>query len=138
MLSTINKNNTVIGHCKNKHHVTFVSRFGTISNMSLQVCNCCGWSKVTTYQGLRTHQGKMGCTQKGMRIPESEQFRRSYLPKYTYLGPSIKVEEPFTNIFTPSIKSGEQHTADCVHTQSIITKATVCITGASNSPAAYV
>ncbi|XP_045920701.1 uncharacterized protein LOC123980394 [Micropterus dolomieu] len=81
------------------------ARFGTISNMSLQVCNCCGWSKVTTYQGLRTHQGKMGCTQKGMRIPESEQFRRSYLPKYTYLGPSIKVEEPFTNIFSPSIKS---------------------------------
>ncbi|XP_023201536.1 E3 ubiquitin-protein ligase TRIM21-like [Xiphophorus maculatus] len=41
--------------------------------MSLQVCHC-GWSKVTTYQGLRTHQGKKGCTPKGMHIPESKQF----------------------------------------------------------------
>ncbi|RVE60287.1 hypothetical protein OJAV_G00179410 [Oryzias javanicus] len=34
--------------------------------MSLQVCHCCGWSKVTSYQGLRIHQGKMGCTPNGM------------------------------------------------------------------------
>ena len=37
-----------------------------------RVCHC-GWSKVTTYQVLRTHQGIMQCTPKGMRIPESEQ-----------------------------------------------------------------
>ncbi|PWA19145.1 hypothetical protein CCH79_00019252 [Gambusia affinis] len=52
----------------------------TLSDMSLQVCHC-GWSKVTTYQGLRTHQGKKGCTPKGMHIPESNQlafFPRSY------------------------------------------------------------
>ncbi|XP_044038931.1 uncharacterized protein LOC122869735 isoform X2 [Siniperca chuatsi] len=41
-------------------------------DMSLQVCHC-GWSKVTTYHGLRTHQGKMGCT-KGVRIPKREQY----------------------------------------------------------------
>ncbi|XP_049423523.1 uncharacterized protein LOC125883364 isoform X2 [Epinephelus fuscoguttatus] len=41
--------------------------------MSLQVCGCCGWSKVTTYHGLRTHQGKMGCTPKGVTVAESEQ-----------------------------------------------------------------
>ncbi|XP_076018623.1 uncharacterized protein LOC143010265 isoform X2 [Genypterus blacodes] len=44
------------------------------SNMSLQVCHC-GWSKTTTYQGLRTHQGKMGCTAKGTSIPQSEYLR---------------------------------------------------------------
>ncbi|XP_075307850.1 uncharacterized protein LOC142369375 [Odontesthes bonariensis] len=41
--------------------------------MSLQVCHCCGWSKVTTYHGLRVHQGRMGCTPKGMRFAEPEQ-----------------------------------------------------------------
>ena len=40
---------------------------------SMQVCYC-GWSKVTTYQGLRIHQGKMGCTPRGMGIPEREQI----------------------------------------------------------------
>ncbi|KAL7374514.1 hypothetical protein ABVT39_002091 [Epinephelus coioides] len=43
------------------------------SDMDLQVCHC-GWSKVTTYHGLRTHQGKMGCTPKGVRIPKKEQY----------------------------------------------------------------
>ncbi|XP_051258384.1 nuclear factor 7, brain isoform X12 [Dicentrarchus labrax] len=74
--------------------------------MSYQVCNCCGWSKATTYQGLRIHQGKNGCTPKGMRIPESEQYRMTNnFSKFTYMGPPIKVEEPFMSIFTPSIKS---------------------------------
>ncbi|XP_015241800.1 PREDICTED: uncharacterized protein LOC107092039 [Cyprinodon variegatus] len=41
--------------------------------MSLQVCNCCGWSKVTTYQGLRIHQGRMGCTPQGVRITQPQQ-----------------------------------------------------------------
>ncbi|KAF1380787.1 hypothetical protein PFLUV_G00167610 [Perca fluviatilis] len=40
--------------------------------MSLQVCHC-GWSKITTYHGLRTHQGKMGCTPRGVKVEESEQ-----------------------------------------------------------------
>ncbi|XP_034713242.1 uncharacterized protein LOC117935212 [Etheostoma cragini] len=40
--------------------------------MSLQVCHC-GWSKVTTYHGLRTHQGKMGCTSRGVKVEESKQ-----------------------------------------------------------------
>lgn len=43
------------------------------SEISLQVCHC-GWSKITTYQGLRIHQGKMGCTPKGMKIPKREQY----------------------------------------------------------------
>ncbi|KAM9425981.1 uncharacterized protein KZ484_015389 [Pholidichthys leucotaenia] len=41
--------------------------------MSLQVCQCCGWSKVTTYHGLRTHQGRMGCTPNNERFAEPEQ-----------------------------------------------------------------
>lgn len=44
-----------------------------IAEMSLQVCGCCGWSKVTTYQGLRVHQGMMGCTPRGASIPEPQQ-----------------------------------------------------------------
>ncbi|XP_034020709.1 uncharacterized protein LOC117505227 [Thalassophryne amazonica] len=53
--------------------------------MSLQVCHC-GWSKRTTYHGLRTHQGKMGCTSKGIRIPESQQLTfDNYLPKNSYI-----------------------------------------------------
>lgn len=39
----------------------------------LQSCHC-GWSKVTSYQGLRIHQGKMGCTPKGLGIPEDLQY----------------------------------------------------------------
>lgn len=42
------------------------------TDVSLQVCHC-GWSSVTSYHGLRIHQGKMGCTPMGLRIPESEQ-----------------------------------------------------------------
>ncbi|XP_031706863.1 E3 ubiquitin-protein ligase TRIM39-like [Anarrhichthys ocellatus] len=76
--------------------------------MSLQICHC-GWSKATTYHGLRTHQGKMGCTPKGMGIPESEQFRfSSYRPQLTYQGPLITVKEPLMNTFTPPFKSGSQ------------------------------
>ncbi|KAG7234252.1 hypothetical protein INR49_005460 [Caranx melampygus] len=56
-------------------------------NMSLQVCHC-GWSKVTSYHGLRTHQGKMGCTPKGMHIPESKGL--SFLPPVTFMSPQIK------------------------------------------------
>ncbi|KAM6949163.1 uncharacterized protein FYW47_015555 [Aplochiton taeniatus] len=39
---------------------------------SLQVCHC-GWSRFTTWQGLRTHQGMTGCTPKGLRIAQYEQ-----------------------------------------------------------------
>ncbi|KAM6894269.1 uncharacterized protein PEZ65_021965 [Lycodopsis pacificus] len=77
-------------------------------DMSFQTCHC-GWSKVTTYHGLRTHQGKKGCSPMGMSIPESEQFRfSSYHPQLTYQGPPIKVEEPVMNIFIPPFKSGSQ------------------------------
>ncbi|XP_022623905.1 uncharacterized protein LOC111238605, partial [Seriola dumerili] len=40
---------------------------------SFQVCQICGWSKMTTYRGLRIHQGKKGCIPKGMKIPKTEQ-----------------------------------------------------------------
>ncbi|XP_034412698.1 E3 ubiquitin-protein ligase TRIM21-like isoform X2 [Cyclopterus lumpus] len=70
--------------------------------MSYQSCHC-GWSKVTTYQGLRTHQGKMGCTPKGMGIPESEQFRfNTHLSSIIYEAPRIHVEDHL--IFTPPFK----------------------------------
>lgn len=42
------------------------------SDMSLHTCHC-GWKKMTNYHGLRTHQGMMGCTPKGLRIPKEEQ-----------------------------------------------------------------
>ncbi|XP_034006033.1 uncharacterized protein LOC117498080 isoform X2 [Trematomus bernacchii] len=76
------------------------------SDKSMQVCYC-GWSKVTTYQGLRTHQGKMGCTPMGMSIPESDQFR---LTRYTFanIGPSIQIEEPLKDIFGPYLEIDHQ------------------------------
>ncbi|XP_044197279.1 uncharacterized protein LOC122973650 isoform X2 [Thunnus albacares] len=74
------------------------------SDMSLQVCHC-GWSKMTTYQGLRTHQGKKGCTPKGMHIPQCDQIMfQSYKPTITYMGPPIKIEDPFLDAYT-SIKT---------------------------------
>ncbi|XP_017287538.1 E3 ubiquitin-protein ligase TRIM39-like [Kryptolebias marmoratus] len=78
-----------------------------MSNKSLQTCGCCGWSKVTTYQGLRTHQGKMGCTPKGMRIPKSEQYH--YLPKITFLPTPIQLEDPFLNIFKTALNPESEH-----------------------------
>ncbi|MED6250958.1 hypothetical protein ATANTOWER_017350 [Ataeniobius toweri] len=69
--------------------------------MSHQVCHC-GWSKVTTYHGLRTHQGKMGCTPKGMHIPENKLY--SYLP-LSFNQPSlIKINDLSTDIFRTSMK----------------------------------
>ncbi|XP_067435634.1 pyrin-like isoform X2 [Thunnus thynnus] len=74
------------------------------SDMSKQVCHC-GWSKETTYQGLRTHQGKKGCTPKGMHIPQCDQFMfNSYKPTITYMMPPIKIEDPFLDAYT-SIKT---------------------------------
>ncbi|KAF7229867.1 E3 ubiquitin-protein ligase TRIM21-like [Nothobranchius furzeri] len=71
--------------------------------MSFQICSCCGWSKVTTYQGLRTHQGKKGCTPKGTSVPQSQQF--TYLPKIALLSTPIHLEDPFVNILKTSMKS---------------------------------
>lgn len=71
--------------------------------MSLQVCHC-GWSKQTSYQGLRIHQGKKGCTPKGMKIPEYDQF--IFKPSFTYMGRPIKLEESLLNDNIP-IKYGE-------------------------------
>ncbi|KAM4565236.1 uncharacterized protein V3H82_014279 [Fundulus diaphanus] len=70
--------------------------------MSLQICHC-GWSKVTTYHGLRTHQGKKGCTPKGMHIPQHKLF--SYLPP-TLTPPSlIKIEDISSDIYRTPAKS---------------------------------
>ncbi|XP_067379361.1 E3 ubiquitin-protein ligase TRIM21-like isoform X2 [Channa argus] len=63
--------------------------------MSLQVCHC-GWKSHTTYQGLRTHQGKMGCTPKGMRIQQVEKFR--FEDWFTVKGPQIKENFLITSI----------------------------------------
>ncbi|XP_030018109.1 uncharacterized protein LOC115438560 [Sphaeramia orbicularis] len=66
---------------------------------SLQICHC-GWSKMTTYHGLRTHQGKMGCTPKGMGIPENKQYLfKPYIPEFTFTMPPIKIEEPLMNTY---------------------------------------
>ncbi|XP_038135025.1 uncharacterized protein LOC119779446 [Cyprinodon tularosa] len=72
--------------------------------MSLQMCHC-GWSKVTTHHGLRTHQGKMGCTPKGMHIPRSELL--TYIP-ISFKGTSlINVKDPSEDIFRTSLQSGK-------------------------------
>ncbi|KAM8747036.1 uncharacterized protein AB9X84_015186 [Acanthopagrus schlegelii] len=60
----------------------------------LRVCHC-GWTKVTTYHGLRTHQGRMGCTPKGRRIPESEQayWKSQWEMRRRTNQPAVWVEE---------------------------------------------
>ncbi|XP_074555006.1 uncharacterized protein LOC141811053 [Halichoeres trimaculatus] len=73
--------------------------------MSLQVCHC-GWSKFTSYQGLRTHQGKKGCTPQGLKIPESEQYRfNRFVPMVTYLRPTFGLTDPFMDILKSSTRS---------------------------------
>ncbi|KAF7642174.1 hypothetical protein LDENG_00263160, partial [Lucifuga dentata] len=67
--------------------------------MSLQICHC-GWSKVTTYQGLRIHQGKMECTPKGMSIPKSQQFKYNRL-LLGNLGLPAKLNEPWLDVYIP-------------------------------------
>ncbi|XP_041821489.1 mucin-17-like isoform X6 [Chelmon rostratus] len=87
-------------------------RIDYYSDMSLRVCHC-GWSKMTTYHGLRTHQGKMGCTPKGIRIPEREQLnwkspreevdQRKYKPaKRTAVKKETAPSPPITNMRTSS------------------------------------
>uniref|UniRef100_A0A669CSF4 B30.2/SPRY domain-containing protein n=1 Tax=Oreochromis niloticus TaxID=8128 RepID=A0A669CSF4_ORENI len=71
-----------------------------LSDMNVQVCHC-GWTKYTTYHGLRVHQGKMGCTPKGMRIPQSEQSRFSH--ELSYNEPQIKIKEPFVDDLESSV-----------------------------------
>ncbi|XP_073331265.1 uncharacterized protein [Pagrus major] len=64
------------------------------SNRWLRSCHC-GWYKVTTYRGLRIHQGKMGCTPKGIRIPESDQayWKSWWEMKQRNYQPAVRVEE---------------------------------------------
>ncbi|XP_029931565.1 uncharacterized protein LOC115376213 [Myripristis murdjan] len=68
--------------------------FETSADMSLQQCHC-GWSKVTSYQGLRTHQGKKGCTPQGMRIPQSDQYL------FGNQGLKPKLSDPWLDMYTP-------------------------------------
>ncbi|KAK2862913.1 hypothetical protein Q5P01_002446 [Channa striata] len=75
--------------------------------MSLQVCHC-GWTKVTTYHGLRTHQGKMGCTPRGMSIPQVGQLR---LDNYNSLLTNI-APPPKNDFFVTSINSAEADSSD--------------------------
>ncbi|XP_061566141.1 neurofilament heavy polypeptide-like [Cololabis saira] len=45
------------------------------ADLSLQVCHC-GWTKLTSFRGLRIHQGKKGCTEKRLRVPKKEQYHQ--------------------------------------------------------------
>ncbi len=40
---------------------------------SLQVCTC-GWAKITSFSGLRIHQGKRGCFRKQRQGPHIDQY----------------------------------------------------------------
>lgn len=46
------------------------TRASVKEDKDLQKCEC-GWEKVTTFQGLRIHQGKKKCGQKGQQQPST-------------------------------------------------------------------
>ncbi|KAL6475304.1 hypothetical protein MHYP_G00163440 [Metynnis hypsauchen] len=54
---------------KNKAHEATTAAAGH----SLQVCTC-GWVKITSFRGLRTHQGKKGCLREQRRGPRIDQY----------------------------------------------------------------
>ncbi|XP_053272637.1 uncharacterized protein LOC128430562 [Pleuronectes platessa] len=93
----------IISSVKQREQIMVVSTLNTF-DMSFQVC-VCGWSKVTSYHGLRTHQGKMGCTQRGVRIPERNTM--TFMPQITFKESPIYLNEPERNIFTWSAGSDE-------------------------------
>lgn len=68
-------------------HLTSPLQILNSSNME-NFCHC--GRSFATYHGLRVHQGRMGCTPKGMRIPESGQS--SFHPMPTFMGSLIRQE----------------------------------------------
>ncbi len=54
---------------KNTAHETTTAAAGH----SLQVCTC-GWAKITSFRGLRTHQGKRGCLREQRQWPRIDQY----------------------------------------------------------------
>ncbi|XP_060886794.1 uncharacterized protein LOC132958164 isoform X12 [Labrus mixtus] len=54
------------------HNLTTGGFSADYSDKSQQICDC-GWTKWTTDRGLKIHQGRKGCTPKGLRIPQSDQ-----------------------------------------------------------------
>ncbi|ROL42750.1 hypothetical protein DPX16_8667 [Anabarilius grahami] len=54
---------------KNKAHETTTAAAGH----SLQVCTC-GWVKITSFRGLRTHQGRRGCLREQRQGPRIDQY----------------------------------------------------------------
>ncbi|CAK6975566.1 nucleolar protein dao-5-like isoform X3 [Scomber scombrus] len=110
-----------VGHPKQQQDL-WVDVYASIKNdtkdvslqMSLQVCHC-GWTSVTTYHGLRTHQGKMGCTKKGVRIPATEQYKyENQWEEYHHRKhePAKKEKIKKENVPVPSrITTGTKYTA---------------------------
>ncbi|KAJ8010151.1 hypothetical protein DPEC_G00072000 [Dallia pectoralis] len=45
----------------------------TAAEHSLQVCTC-GWAKITSFRGLRAHQGKKGCLREQGQGPRIDQY----------------------------------------------------------------
>ncbi|XP_053715294.1 uncharacterized protein LOC128755580 isoform X2 [Synchiropus splendidus] len=64
-----------------------------MSHKTLQRCHC-GWSSVTTYHGLRTHQGINGCTPRGQRIPQDQDSKCTS---------SSSLLDPSTNLIETSL-----------------------------------
>lgn len=54
---------------KNSVHETTTA----VAGHSLQVCTC-GWAKITSFRGLRTHQGKRGCLREQRQEPRIDQY----------------------------------------------------------------
>lgn len=67
--SMVTDSGTDMTTSKNTAHETTTAAAGH----SLQVCTC-GWAKITSFRGLRTHQGKRGCLREQRQGPRIDQY----------------------------------------------------------------
>ncbi|XP_075948571.1 uncharacterized protein LOC142950837 isoform X3 [Anarhichas minor] len=86
--------------------VDFLDEILNTLDMSLQECHC-GWSKVTTYKGLRIHQGSMGCTARGQK---GEQYGQPYVGGHADYQKdfNLDVYTPIKNNYSSDVSLQEQ------------------------------
>lgn len=77
---------------------------------SLQMCTC-GWKKITSYRGLRTHQGKRGCLREQRQGPRIDQyFLQSNQSNQSIEAQQLDKNQSLQSISTPVTEEGNTST----------------------------